>query len=175
MRAALLLLVVVVLGGLLLLYGSVDLLPGDAMGRMGRLPLLDVLTLLGQERERGEQLVARLEASKRCVAGKDRVVAELVGGRADLLEAAAAFRHWQRSVPIYDEEVFRQAFPGHSEEESLCLAVIDHVETALENSPEEQAAWGAKLRSQLKLHLERGTLRLPRPGRLCGNPSRYPE
>src|SRR5207244_856353 len=55
----------------------------------------------------------------------------------------------------------RAFLPGDSEEESLCLAVIAHVERALESSPGEQAAWAARLRSQLKLHQERGTLRLP--------------
>jgi hypothetical protein len=175
MRAALLLLVVVVLGGLLLLYGPAALLPGDTEGGIHRLPLLDALTLLGQERERGEQLATRLEATQRCIAAKDRVVADVVGGRVGLLEAAAAFRHWHRGVPGYDEELIRQFFPGQSEEESLCLAVIYYVEKALDNRPEEQAELVANLRSQLKRHQERGTLRLPGPGRLCGTPSRYPE
>jgi hypothetical protein len=165
MRAALLLLVVVVLGGLLLLNDPCALLPGDAAGRIGGLSLLDVLTLLGQEHERGERLDTCREAALRCIAGKNRTVADVVGGRADLLEAAAAFRDWQQGVPGYDQEVFRRAFPGHSEEESLCLAVIYYVENALDSSPSEQAAWAAKLRSQLKVHQERGTLRLPRPGR----------
>jgi hypothetical protein len=165
MRAALLLLVVVVLGGLLLLYGPSALLPGDAAdGARGR-PLLDVLALLGQEHERGERLDMCREAARRCIEGKKRAVAEVIGGRADLLEAAAAFRDWQQGVPCYDAEVFRQAFPADSEEESLCLAVISHVEEALESSPGEQAAWAARLRSQLKLYRERGTLRLPGRGR----------
>src|SRR5947208_11475587 len=99
MRAALLVLVVAVLGGLLLLYGPPALLPRDATGRVSGLSFLDVLTLLGQEHERGERLDMCREAVRRCLAGKNRTVADVVGGRADLLEAAAAFRDWQQGVP----------------------------------------------------------------------------
>jgi hypothetical protein len=165
MRAALLLLVVVSLGGLLLLYGPPALLSGDVKGDINRLPLLDLLDLLGQERERGEQLATRREAMLRSIEGKDRAAADLVAGRADLLEAAAVFRDLQQDVPGHDREAFRVAFPGRSEEESLCLAVIHHVEKAFDDMPGEQAAWVAELQSQLKAHQERGTLRLRGPGR----------
>jgi hypothetical protein len=161
MRAALLIFMVVVLGGLLLLVGTHALLPwDDAGGARGR-SLLDALAQLGQEHERGDRLDTLREAAARCIEGKRRTVAEVLAGRADLLQAAAAFRDWQGTVPCYDWDVLYQAFPGNSKEESLCLAVIFQVEQDLENRPSECATWGAKLRTQLRLHLERGTLRLP--------------
>src|SRR5262249_3174787 len=153
------------LGGLLLLCGPRALLPGRAARGIHGQPLLEVLARLGQEQERREQLDTVKEALRRCIEGKNRAVQAVLAGRADLLGAAAAFRDWQRGVPGYDWEAFRQAYPADSEEESLCLSVICLVEQALEDNPREQAAWGAKLRSQLKLHREGGTLRLPRRGR----------
>jgi hypothetical protein len=164
MRAALLLLLVVALGGLLLLCGPFTLLPGDAARGIRGQPLLEVLALLGQERERRERLDTAREAVQRCIEGKNQAVQDVLKGRADLLGAAAAFRDWQRAVPAYDWGLFRQAFPADSEEESLCLSVISMVEQALEGSPGERAAWAANLRSQLKLYREGGTIRLPRRG-----------
>jgi uncharacterized protein (DUF1501 family) len=84
----------------------------------------DLLDRLALSHSRRDQLAMRQEALMACVEGKERVTREVIAGRTDLLRAAAAFRDLQARIPDYDWELFRQAYPAPSEEESLCLAVI---------------------------------------------------
>jgi hypothetical protein len=81
------------------------------------------------------------------VEGKQQVIADLIAGRLDLLEAAARFAHLQ---------------PGFSDDgERLCRSVIGWAYLALSDRPERAEALTERLEQELAAHLERhGVVRL---------------
>jgi hypothetical protein len=161
---ALLVLTLLVAAGFVLLGSRLGtLLEGKSPGRLRGLTLFELLALHGQERARSERLNRSKQYWQRCFSGKDQVARDLYAGRTDLLGAAAAFRRLQADVPGYDWETFLWHFPADSEEESLCLAVIDYVERASGDETAERAALAARLREELRSRKERGPLLLPGP------------
>jgi hypothetical protein len=110
-------------------------------------------------RARGEALTRRLQAMARCLEGKYAVAQQVLAGRLKLLEAAARFRDLQNAVPQYDWAMFRERYPGQSDEERHCQAVIGFVE-------QEAQARGTdpgvveELQVELRSRLQQGTLHL---------------
>jgi hypothetical protein len=79
--------------------------------------------------------------------GKQQVIADLIAGRLDLLEAAARFGRLEKGSP--------------GEDEQLCRRVIGWVDLALSDRPERAEALTERLERELAAHLGRhGCLRL---------------
>jgi hypothetical protein len=129
---------------------------------------LALLHLLATEQERGDTLDERRAAIRRCIAGKARVARDLIEGRRTLLEAAAAFRELQEAVPGYGWKAFRREYPGDSDDERFCRAVIRQVRYALAEGP--RAGLVERLEQELESHRQRGTLRLPRTQNTSATP-----
>jgi hypothetical protein len=90
-----------------------------------------------------------------------QVVHDLAAGRCTLLAAAARFRAVCKKDPVIDR-VVRSNYPASTEEERVCRWVIDYFRTSQEGeagTPEVVE----RLQEELREHLGRGTLRLPRP------------
>jgi hypothetical protein len=111
---------------------------------------------------RGRELEQqRREALWRQLARKE-VAEAVIAGRLDLVEAASRFRELNRRVPVLIGDGIRLFYPAATEEESLCLQVIDRVHHELgEDDPCLAAAVASELQSQLERHLRGGPLRLP--------------
>jgi hypothetical protein len=181
--ASLLLLVGLVVGGYFVLgrYLS-ELLTNPAATRGRGDTRADGSGRQAQEEARGAELEARLRALTRCKEGKVAAARDLIRGRLKLLAAAARFRDLQQSVPGYPWEGFRRAYPGDSEEERLCRAVIGYVGDAVRDEPGADPNLVRRLEAELQGHLRRGPLRLsatrdpgvpPAPGQLLvGRPLR---
>jgi hypothetical protein len=120
---------------------------------------LALLHQLATEQERGATLDDRHAAMRRCVAGKARAAQDLIEGRRTLLEAAAVFRKLQEAVPGYVWEGFRKEYPGDSDDERCCRAVIRQVEYILAEGP--RAGVVRQLEKELESHRQHGTLRPP--------------
>jgi hypothetical protein len=133
-----------------------------------------LLRSLSEARERRQELESHSRALWRCLAEKNRLAREVCTGSLSLLEAAACFRDLQNAVPNYPWNEFRAIRPGRTDEEKLCLSVIDLVAVLAEESSSGGEAMLDRLKADLQLHLERGTLRL-RPARPLAAASRYPE
>ena len=91
------------------------------------------------------------------IAAKNRVTAELIGGRLTLLEAAARFRDLN-DIPEDCPDPYRQAFSGDSDGEKLCRQVIAWVAAELRgrSSPLVEC-----LEAELQDLLGRGAIELP--------------
>jgi hypothetical protein len=97
--------------------------------------------------------LARSEACARLLqrlTAKQAVIADLIGGRLTLLEAAALFLRCSQEA---EEE---------EDGEQTARAVIGWAHLALRDRPERADALGARLEQELQLHLARhGCVRLP--------------
>jgi hypothetical protein len=122
----------------------------------------ELLGVIERERERGDTLVARSEAMSRCLKGKLAAVSALAEGRSDLLSTAATFRRLQQEVPNYPWPWFRSHHGAATEEECLCLAVIEYLQEIPDIDAAERADLVSRLQGELKHHKDRGTLSLPR-------------
>lgn len=131
---------------------------------LARQTLPELLRSLHEERARKRELDTHSRAMFRCLVEKDEIARQVCAGRLDLLEAAARFRDLQNAVPSYHWAEFRACRPGDTDEEKLCVAVLDLVTVFAADLSSGGAALLDRLGAELKLHRRRGTLRL-RPAR----------
>src|SRR5262249_42463826 len=95
------------------------------------------------------------------VAARAAIVDEVLAERMSLLEAAAHFRDLDRAPPSILWDRFRAFYPGDSDDERHCREVIGNVRARVEDQGEQGPDPVLRLESELRQHLERGTLRLP--------------
>jgi hypothetical protein len=93
------------------------------------------------------------------IAIKETVVTDLVAGKIDLLEAAAEFRAVNLTGK-YTPATVRLLFPAPTEDESICLHLLCHVD-AFAQSNQKARAVAVRLRAELDRHIAAGTLKLP--------------
>ena len=115
----------------------------------------------GDEMRRAQQLEVVRAASLQRVNEQRRVAQDVLAGRLALLPAAARIRAIRAEEPPRFRALARRYHPGTSEEEWLCLVVIDFVVGELEKGSEQAQVWKARLEDQLRWHKRRGPLRLP--------------
>jgi hypothetical protein len=115
---------------------------------------------------RGQEFspVAALEAwraglMRRTVVGEE-IARELAAGCIDLAEAAARYRDLYRGMPPSQWRMFRRIYPGASDEERFCRALVRELEVALPDGDDKDVLL-ASLRADLEGRLASGTLRLP--------------
>jgi transposase-like protein len=109
-----------------------------------------------EDLERRRQEVLWREETKLTIA---RDVAD---GRVSLMEAASRFRTLAENTPDFRWNQFRQSFPGGSDEERHCQAVIVLLEADLMVvDPARAEKCVAMLQAELRELLKKGTPRLP--------------
>jgi hypothetical protein len=96
--------------------------------------------------------------------GKDQVAREVAAGQLSLVEGAARFRALCQDSPGFTLKMLRFSFPGNSEEESYCRALIDRAQRILADHPAQAQAAAWRLEAELQKLLRKGTPRnkLPR-------------
>ncbi len=109
--------------------------------------------VMERELQRETQLEDRSEDMRRRHAAKEWVKQELIAQRMTLWEAASHFRDLSKSEPWYLEQI-RKAYPGRSDEESLCRNVIAYVRVALTREPARAAVVLARLEAELRELME---------------------
>ena len=109
--------------------------------------------------EHQQELKAETDEVNRHIKIKQRLVRELAAGRLDLLEVASYFRNLNSDHEEY-MQVFRQRYAGHTDEECICLNVIEFASATLSGRPDEMAVvkW---LRSEFERIRRRGVVQLP--------------
>ncbi|MFL5342970.1 MAG: hypothetical protein ACJ8F7_22795 [Gemmataceae bacterium] len=110
-------------------------------------------------KEQKQELQAESNEVRRHITIKERLVLELAAGRMDLLEVASFFRNLNADHEEY-MNVFRLRYAGHSDEECICLNVIDYASSTLSGRPEAKAVI-KRLQSEFEQMCRRGTLQLP--------------
>jgi hypothetical protein len=116
---------------------------------------------LGGEMKRAQQLEATRAGTLRRVEEQRRVAQEVTAGRLPLLPAAARIRAIRADEPPAFRKLARRHHPGTSEEEWLCLVVIDFVVGELGEGSQRARVLEARLLGELRRHQRRGPLRLP--------------
>ena len=94
---------------------------------------------------------------------KDRLAGEVIEGRLSLVDAAARYRDLDEQPPPFSWSNFRSAYPGDSDDERHCRAVIVFVRAELASRPGADPAVVGRLEAELHDLLNRGEIRLPRP------------
>jgi hypothetical protein len=94
---------------------------------------------------------------------KQRLAGEVIAGRLSLREAAARFRGLDGQPPAACGEGLRATFPGASDDECRCRAVLSYVRVETSLRPGADPAVADRLEAELRGLLERGDLRLPGP------------
>lgn len=116
---------------------------------------------LERETLRGRELEDLARAARRRGAAKAACALAVSQGRMGLLDAAACWLALSRQHP-FGWGQFRAAFPGGSDEERHCWAVIDmSAAIVAEEDPCLAEAFRAGLERELQGHLRRGPLSLP--------------
>ncbi|MFO0810631.1 MAG: hypothetical protein U0746_18545 [Gemmataceae bacterium] len=105
------------------------------------------------------ELERRDELSLRRIDMKEQIIRKLIGGKIELLEAAADFRALNRSHPEV-MKVVRFVFAAPTEDETMCLNVIAFVDAWAQFNPSLEST-AQRLRSDLDRHRCAGTLKLP--------------
>jgi hypothetical protein len=137
--------VLVVLG---LGYWLSPLLVNDLARELWFLP--EQAWTIGEERERERDLDALREVISQKTRAKERIMAEVIGGRLSLAEAAKCMRDHDLQQPGFCVKVFHSNRPGSSDEERYCRYVICWARIILENQPDQ----GRKLLRRLEAELE---------------------
>jgi hypothetical protein len=115
------------------------------------------------ETERGRQLNEQLRTILCRCSEDQRLAREVAAGRLGLVEAAAGYRDLTADDPTFNQEAFRRAFPGGSDEERYCRQVIAFVRETFRKQPGADPAVVERLEAELQDRLERGDLSLPGP------------
>jgi hypothetical protein len=107
---------------------------------------------------------------------KQRLAGEVIEGRLSLTEAAAAFRHLDEQPPAFNWSDFRRTYPGATDDERHCRAVIVFVRAQLQIRPGADPALLGRLEAELHDLVGRGGFRLPPPEPLAApaQPTRRP-
>src|SRR5262249_26739331 len=117
---------------------------------------------LGREAARERELRRRSRACYARLLRKWEVARALASGRMELPEAAARLDALNRLPPEVSRRLFREGYPGASDEERLCRQALYWAEgELLEHAPCEAAATLGRLEAELEGLLRGGTLRLP--------------
>jgi hypothetical protein len=145
-----------------LTYAAVLLLLGAAVLGLWRSDTTDVnpAARLRQEHHFGAELDARRQEVWDRIHVRLRVTAAVSDGRITLVEAAAHFRALDAGLSA-DARGHIPVFPGATEEERMCLRVIDFVDSVFPDDSSHVEAVRARLREELRQLLQRGPLRLP--------------
>jgi hypothetical protein len=85
----------------------------------------------------------------------------VIAGRLSLLEAAARFRDLDEQPPAARREVLRCAYPGASDDECRCRAVLQYVWVEARDRPGADPAVAKRLEAELRGLLGHGDVRLP--------------
>jgi hypothetical protein len=104
----------------------------------------------------------RLRAARSRAAARCRIVRRLCAHELTLLEAAERFRDLNEAAPEFNWENLRASLPGATDDERCCRQVIHQVEQWLSDEPSRLVVERQRLEQELRDHLRRGTLRLPR-------------
>ena len=99
----------------------------------------------------------------RRVLEKDRLAGEVIEGRLSLVGAAARYRDLDEQPPPFSWSNFRSAYPGDSDDERHCRAVIVFVRAELGSRPGADPAVVGRLEAELHDLLNRAEFRLPPP------------
>ena len=120
------------------------------------------LSKLHQKIEKCQELDDDLERSMRRLEAKEAIVAEVIGDRLTLLEAAARFRDLNATWPRASHWL-QQRYPGVPYELALCRQIIDQVCIELRQwAPERRDRIVTRLEAELQTHLEsEAGLRIP--------------
>jgi hypothetical protein len=106
-----------------------------------------------------------LDVADRAVQGrldiKRRLAVEVAEGRLTLLEAAARVRDLNEGWPASQQDLFRDAWPGSSDDERYCRQMIRLAGTELWARGVEDSDVVGHLEAELRDRLRRGDLRLP--------------
>jgi hypothetical protein len=103
------------------------------------------------------ELEQRDKAVLRRIAIKEEIVADVIGERLPLTEAAALFRELNTNCPEY-LATLRIRYPQLSEDEIYCRNVIDFVAAALTFHPSRCTAVVDRLEGELRCVLQRDGL-----------------
>jgi hypothetical protein len=115
-----------------------------------------------REAARERELHRKSRACLVRLARKAEVARALASGRMTLPEAAARLGALNRLPPEVPWRLFRDGYPGASDEERFCREALYWAEGELcEGDPCEAAATLGRLEAELDGLLRRGTLRLP--------------
>jgi hypothetical protein len=139
----------------LLAGGGTVLVACTVPGELWGMPAL--LRQVEHEKERQRVLEARGAEVTRSMTEQDELLEEVAAGRLALREAAARLRALLAEEPGFQPEAFRIAYPGATEDESYCRAVIDHVGCLLGERPEQGRVVG-RLQAELRRELECGPI-----------------
>ena len=94
---------------------------------------------------------------------KRRLAAEAIEGRLSLVDAAARFRDLNAAAPAFNRQAFCTAYPGGSDDERDCRAVLNFVRVELQGRRDADPALAERLEAELHDLLGRGDFRLPEP------------
>jgi hypothetical protein len=115
------------------------------------LDLSELQSQLKRESQNARRLEKREQLVLSCIEAKRQLVEDLVGGRLTLLEAAARFRDLHRLVR--NDAVmgmFRQLYPGDSDEGRYCHQVIWAVQNRGPSPSGKAAAAVARLKKEFE-------------------------
>jgi hypothetical protein len=112
--------------------------------------------------EHSQSMEERLQAVQRRGHARLRIARQVSERQITLLQAAERFRDLNDAGPDFSWPHLRQITPGDTDDERCCRQVIMHVEYALRDDPARATAERQRLEEELREHLRRGTLELPR-------------
>jgi hypothetical protein len=109
-------------------------------------------------------LEARREDIMTRIALRDRVVRAVVEGRMPLAEAAARFQEIDLASTTFHWQRFREFWPGATDEEKQCRAVLGHVNSRLADDPDRARAVTRRLETELQAFLREQDTRMSPAG-----------
>jgi hypothetical protein len=116
---------------------------------------------MAEDRQFASELATRDDRVLRRIAVKETLIADLVAGRAGLVETAAQFRALNAGQHGY-AVVIRSLYPNTSDDERLCRNVISYVETYAE-ADEDGRALVYRLTEEMNRLKAAGRLTVPGP------------
>jgi hypothetical protein len=114
------------------------------------LSLVEIRSQIKQESQNARRIEEQDQILVSAMNAKEQIVVDLVADRLTLLEAAARFRELREGLPTCEMEMFRQAYPGNSDDERYCHQVIRAVESLRGRQPNEVTRAVARLKKELE-------------------------
>jgi hypothetical protein len=108
-----------------------------------------------------EELKARTATSRVHWRRADAIANTVAEGRMSLLGGAAQLRDMYRAEPRFSWTRFRECYPGATDDERFCRALILRVRNLHAEDEDQACAPGARLDAELQEHLSHGSLHLP--------------